>query len=156
MLALVVVMSLGFSTVADASILLPETGLLGDNSLDAERLIAEMEKQKSDSSGASSSGASNDCIPLVTEEEKRPIPQEDKLAWQLAAMASQTDGSTSGTSSSTSVSGGAGSGASILAIAAAILPDDPLVDRNAADLALSIPDAPGTEMLRPPQHLSLI
>ncbi len=155
MLALAIVLGTGvlgsgFSTsVASASILLPEIGLQANSSLDAERLISEMEEQE-DASSSSSSGTPSPRSVSDIVDEKFPT-HEEQYARQFAAMASQTDGSTSGTSSSSSSSSSTSGGASLLASAAAIVPDNSLVDRYATELALSIPDAPGNELLRPPQ-----
>lgn len=167
LLALVVVLVSGaFETgplglgTAKASILLPQiglqVGLQGDNSLTAEQLaeqlIVELEAKEAGSSG--SSGATSSSTPRSSEpasaDEDRPL-QKENFVRQLAAMTSQTEGSTSGTSSPSSGSSSAGNGASLLSGTAMVMSDESPVERYAAELALSIPDAPGTELLRPPQ-----
>ena len=148
--ALAIVLGSSFSTnTVDASILLPDIGLQADSSLDAERLISEMEEQEDAPSGTSS-GTPSPRSDSDLADEKLPT-QEEQYARQFAAMASQTDGSTSGTSSSSSGSSSTSGGASLLASAATIMPDNSLVERYATELALAIPDAPGNELLRPPQ-----
>jgi len=141
MLALGFVFGLGHPTDVKASILLPENSAFG---VDSEQLIVSIE----DLSSKSKSGSS---APLASVDETPAEPEDTLLVRQLAAMASHAEGSSSGTSSS-SGSSSAGSGASLLTKTAVVLFDDLPARRGADDQALFLPDAPGTELLRPPQQ----
>lgn len=147
--ALAVVLWSGGLSEVEGSILLPDTGLQGDTVLDAEQLIADLEEQASSSSGASSSDSQTASEPSP-EERSEPNPTQENLAQQLAAMASQSEGSTSGTSSSSGSSSASG-GVSLLADDAVTVPNSTPARRYASERALLIPDAPGNKLLRPPQ-----
>lgn len=60
-------------------------------------------------------------------------------------------GSTGSTSSSTSVGGTGGIGSALLSPTTAHLADDSPAERHATERTLFLPDAPGTELLRPPR-----
>jgi len=144
--ALAVVLGLGITSVAEASIWVPSNGLMDDNSAYAKQLIIAQEKQEAISSTSTYSPTTGE--PASAD---GPHHHQEELAQRLAAMASQTGSSTSGTSSSSSGSGGTGSGATLLAGTPAILSDSAPARRYVFESALLLPDAPGNQLLRPPQ-----
>jgi len=147
--ALAVVLGLGITSIAEASIWVPSNGLMDDNSAYAEQLIISQEKaqekQKATSSTSTSSTTGEPALAGGPHQQKEDQPQH------LAALGSQTGGSTSGASTSSSGSSSAGSGASLLADTTVILPGATPARRYVFESALLLPDAPGNQLLRPPQ-----
>ena len=136
----------GAATV-EASILMPETGVF---TADAEQLVADFEKSQL---GDQSSAGSAPSQESPTQQQEPVSQREVDLAQQLAAMlATQTEGSTGSTSSTGGTSGfGASGGVSLLAEGAVLLANPSLTERYAGEQSLFLPDAPGNELLRPPQ-----
>lgn len=130
----------------EASILMPETGVF---TADAEQLVADFEKsQMGDQSSAGSSTSQESPSP-----QQEPVSEREvDLAQQLAAMlASQAEGSSTGGTSSSNGPTGTSGGATLLAEGAVLLANPSLTERYAGEQSLFLPDAPGNELLRPPQ-----
>jgi len=150
MFALFVVVWLGDSPNARASILLPDAGLQGDCALAAEQLVASLELDESAATDSASSAASLPSTVVEEEEPNADREREQRVAQQLAAMTTHDGSSTTGSSSSVN-SGGNTNVASDLTFSAGNLPSECLVRRCISEAALLLPDAPGNQLLRPPQ-----
>lgn len=139
-------------SAAQASIMWGGGSALGPQVFNADSLdsqLAELggpgqaETAESGMSGASrSSKAGYDGFPRQ---------QEEQPAHRFADF--NPNSGTPGSSTSTTSSGGAPGGVTLAVLPApcALLSDDPLAERYAAECVLFVPDAPGNELLRPPQ-----
>lgn len=124
-----------------------------DPTLSAEQLDKVLE-QLSESSGAqTSTGAKTSGRRVVDQPASgggpEPSPVEVRHYANLSPDAGLPGGSTTSTSSSAGAAGGMG--LALYAAAAPHLSDDAPVERYAAERSLFLPEAPGTELLRPPR-----
>jgi hypothetical protein len=143
----------------EASILAPtsdaEIGADFGAPLTADQLDAALDKlAKADASMAAGSSAPRRTAPaqpagFPAEESPAPGKADLKHFATLGPDAGNTGGSTS--SSSTSAGASSSAGLAPLAATAPLLADDAPVERYAAERSLFLPEAPGTELLRPPR-----
>lgn len=123
------------TSAAHAGILAPQQ--LGYDVKDLERSLGGT--QSSSSSAPDSKQSSADS-------------ERDKKIDPLGLLKATLPGSQSSSSSSSSSAGGAGSGVVLAYLSGTvIMPDDSPLGRLPDDHGLSLPDAPGTDLLRPPK-----
>ena len=128
-------------TEIDASELL-ESHFLGVDAL-GEHLDQLSEPTEDEGMGSSQQNS----LPPAEPQPREERPTEDHYAF----LPSPGSSSSSSTTSTTSVGPGAGVSLAVLPAGAAEIEDDSKSERYAAECTLFLPEAPGTELLRPPR-----
>ncbi len=149
------------ASTCQAGILLPEQVTFDEQDLAASlatRDNSSVEKGSatpSPQSPASSLQSSSTPIRRIKPDWWNQEHQDENVPFELTKSKLPTGNTSSSTSSSSSVAGAAGSSVVCLLSASLILRDDSPLGQLAEDHGLSLPDPPGTDLLRPPRAVEM-